>query len=383
MKAPNIPAAAAQAEAADAARFTEIIRQIAERRHSAAALTLADPDRLAWSWAYDYDVEAEVLFTSRADGEPSTARIPLEAVPRLVHAGATLVSVGAPTRPISWLAVGVHWLSRSAVVVRDQSGAGQLAASRAPFEGGTFGEWFQRWAERSGVPQVNARRRAAIEQLERDYGGGLAERIAVGARTEAILAHAAEALAPEWAILRPDGSVLSSTPTTVAKRLSDRVVDALSVEAFGATRPDLPAAQAWRTRWTEGGPDPEKLDYEGKPRREPSLVYEDDDGEAAGLRPWRAQLVGEWTLRQLSPDPTGITASALADRRIGPSAAAAAGIDAAAVVAAWRAAGLTERQVLCLFLRDADHTLTEIGNLIGRHHGVVSREIEAAQKILG
>jgi hypothetical protein len=383
--------------------FTYLQTENPRSEHSATAMLWTDPDQEHRRILHDADAMCSVRFSRGSD--LAEAVIPLTDVGRLIAEGATIHGVAAPrdVPAVAWTAVA--WPSyrsaSAAVVARDFGGLGRLACSRAPaseapilakrrFEVNRrlFGSYFQSWSERSGEEAVNRRRYDAIKHLTREWGNEppdrLAGRIVTGIRVQEIIEFYADLLPADWVISTPDGKTMRSDPAAgISRSLADRIVDALSREAYGATGPALPRARDWAQRY-EIAPAPKVTTRDGKVRRFPNVVYEDTEGEALTNRPSKAHMTGDWTIRQMGPDPTGTIGSALADGTIGLAAALAAGIPTASLVARWLAAGLSDRQVQVLLATQMGATQEEIGQALRIARSTVATTASTARrKIFG
>ena len=369
----------------ESALLDEITRRILGG-NVAVGLAVADPDHhvgeadVLSGWNVSTDDAVEAAVTIGDDTEERTFRAPLTDVPRLAEGG-VLRDVRSPGKTPVWLATAVDPDGR-VITVRDAGGIGHLAASRAPGpDGKSLGAFAARFWTRSGVPAVNERRADAVQALVAEYGNAppdrRASRIVLGARLEAAITYFAAAPSV-WVVLRPDAGTIEAPEPAHRRSVADAIVAALSTEAFGASRRSLPAARGWEVKWAETY----DTDTEGRPY--PAIVYEADlagnamAGAVTG-RATDAQLVSTWTLVQSGPDPTGTVAAAAVDGTLSVAGDADA---AAESVAAWRRAGLTERQIVCLGMYQLGFSTREIGAAVQRHRSVVSRELRAARRRL-
>jgi DNA-binding CsgD family transcriptional regulator len=396
-------AAIARADEAEDGMWRFLRDRIADG-HSAAALTVLNLDQ-PWplNVLYDDEVEVEVCFR-QGDSEPSLGRLKFPDAVRLVKTGGSILDIGAPTpRSPSFLAIArVDSESFTHVaLVRDLRGLGRMAMSPAPppydTSHPTFGDWYQQWAQHSGVPQLNERRTEAIKHLYQEYPnkiedspcgpiGVSGKEMAAWATIDAIAEHT-ERIPPghEWLIIEqprwwdhPAREWRSAGPQFSKKTIAESIVDAVSIEAYGATRRSLPSARGWEDRYVDEPDQPESETKE--PKRYPGVVYGDTQDEAISRRPWSAEIMGQWTLTQGSPDPTGELASGLMDGRLTIAGALMAGIGSSGLIGEWRDAGLTDRQAQVLFATQMGFTDREIGNMLKRSPSTVRNALAKARE---
>ena len=377
------------------------MRDLFRAGHRAVGLSIADPDRHVdlgrrstldgLRVDVDADVKASVDIFEGTEVH-STIQL-LSDVPGLATAG-VLQRVASPLQTPFWLASAVDEKCRF-VTVRDASRIGTLATSRARMPTGrTTGKWVQAWAERSGFPKANEKRQAAIRTLFQEYGNEApnrnASRIAMSARVETIISYLAVANPPLWTVWAPKGELARAPePPRMDGTLADAIVDALCIEAYGAKRPHLPTAKAWSMKWAE------TYETNATGTRLPSIVFEQDRDRiergvdrggnpmaGAPSGPARIQLMSDWTLIQAGVDPTGTQASAQVDGHMTVAGALATEAGTAELVEAWRRAGLTGRQIVCMGLHQMGFDLKAIGEVIRRHVSVVSRELMEARRKL-
>ncbi|MGA8726944.1 MAG: hypothetical protein WB565_18070 [Acidimicrobiales bacterium] len=129
--------------------------------------------------------------------------------------------------------------------------------------------------------------------------------------------------------------------------LSDQIVNDLSLEAYGRTRPHLPGAgpqeslEELALSQPESGEEPSQTG--GQPQRHLD----------------RALATSEWTLRQTGVDPTWHAVTSADVEQL-----ASAGLSTAGLIDGWRRAGLTERQQQVLFATQLDLPDSEIGEAL-------------------
>lgn len=362
------------------------LRECIGSGHSAAALMSLNLDQ-PWPMdvLYDDEVEVEVQFRQAGGAEVSLARLKLiDALRLAVRDGVTIGGIGAPSpRSPAFFAVAaaLSGSTKDVVMLRDLRGFGRLSMSSAPPPPGTdaptFGDWYQHWAERSGVGQVNARRKEAIRHLQGEYGDA-AGAIVTGARQDAIASHT-EQYPPghEWLIARhmSDGSRTEvariPVPKDSEKSIAESVLDTLSTEAFGAPRRSLPRAQDWEKRLED---EPEPFDTAATHRSMTS------DDTALGQRSWNAEIMSEWTLLQSSEDPTGEIAGGAVDGRLTIPGALMAGLPTTGLFDEWRDAGLTDRQAKVLFAHQLGCTDAQIANMLKIARSTVANTLAAGRK---
>ena len=307
--------------------------------------------------------EALALVKFKAGGSGGEALLPLEdsGLGRLIRTGAEIVEVGAPPKDgaVMWFAGGFG--NGYAVAAVDQRGVGLLSMSSViTHNGRPLGSRLQSWWERSGVSEVNDRRRDVMKELYRSYGNEapdhFAQRIAMGARVEAILDWYRRHGRLEWLITGPDGFPMARGTPALEKSvpIADAILDAISTEAVGGTRASLPRAQAW-TRSV-------RLEAEVDLDHGRGIVGEAQVRPADGWTAAKIQLHSDWTLQQTGHSATSWLAIALADGTVPLGTALAAGIGSRAVVNTWASKGLTRRQIQVMFATGMGHTDAEIGD---------------------
>jgi hypothetical protein len=367
------------------------IRERLHEGHSAAALAHIDLDQTTeQSVIYDNDVEVEVEFRRPGDQTVSSARLTLTDALRLVLTdGVEITEIGSTRpRPVVFFAVAKIVTDSSLAIasVRDLRGFGRLVASTAPAPEGsnarTFGSWYQGFCQNSGVQGVNERREDAVEHLRSEYpagpGFGGAAAIIRGVRADAILTYN-ERIPPghEWMVLTRMGDTrvetVSPLPTGKRPRIADVITDALSIEAYGATRKHLPRARGWEQRY-EPVPEP---DMTAQQRTHGLNV---GDESVIGRRPWRAEIMGEWTLLQASADPTGDIATGLVDGRLTIPGTLVAGLPSTGLIDEWRDLGLTERQARVLFADQLGFTDAQIADFLKIARSTVANTLVKARK---
>jgi hypothetical protein len=243
--------------------WSELISVVSDNENShAAAMIVRDPDTLKQTWHYDKDVEVGVWLRPRESGTDRAAyyaKLPLlELWKRLERF--EILEIGAstfPNRPIFLGAVTCEHYAGStyASVVADWRGVGRMAASRK------FGDVFVSVSERSGVPEVNARRELALALLEREYGPKASD-IARQSSIVTILEQFAASKCFAWFIYRmsPDPTMLARGPVRgderrLAEVIASEVDKELSLFAFGATRPQYEKARQWRIHYDDQSED--------------------------------------------------------------------------------------------------------------------------------
>ncbi len=300
--------------------------------HEAAGVLFDDLRTLRPRPIYDSAVEAAVTFKPSPDEDrTATAVLPLADVWRLELDGAFVVDVRAPSPPpIALLALGRAELvaRRGLIALADHRGIGTLALSDVPYGKGTVGAHVTNWSERSGVPQVNERREAAVHELRQQHAKHPREfkrKLVHGIVATEIISYWRELpCGPgfSWMVYEDDGTeiVEFDTETIKLKRVADRIVDALSVEAYGATRPDLRSAQAWETGWNDDPPRDATGEIISEPGRETYPGARDDLGRKVDFDQWANQheqrnnsLIGNFNLMHLGPDFVGDLAAELTD----------------------------------------------------------------------
>lgn len=341
----------------------------------AAALITTDPDTLAVDVLINESVEVCVLVA----GEESEAveHVPLLDLWRLVTAGVDVVdvkaSIAAGQSIIGYQAVAVASAGDTtySALVCDRRGLGHLAHSQAPGPkpGQTFGQWFLPYAQRSGVQDVNERRREAAQEIYRQNPSGFAKGAAlVDGRMLVEQIVATEVVSwsltsppgamSEWGVFA-EGSALSLSPTTARlPSLPDRIVDALSIEAYGAKRPHHGGARVRQASMSLEALT-NVVDGQGQ----------DWDREVIPRR-LKHPEVSDWTLWQSSRDPTGELAARIA--RIEDA-------ERVLIQELMTYGRLTERQAQCYSLSAKGYSGREIAAKLDIDPSRVSRHLRDAQ----
>jgi DNA-binding CsgD family transcriptional regulator len=373
---------------------------------AAVALTAESIDRPMWPPAqlYNDEVEVEVKYRQEGAQRPSMARIRLTDAVGLVEAGADILEVGAPRpRPPVFYAMACVQTGSFGhlILVQDERGFGRLGMSTAPSPTGSpgnFGHWYRQVAARSGVPQENERRTAAVRHLFQEYGEKEARALVQGVQMDTMAVYTEEhpqvhvwevaerLIAAELTLIL----ARSKTPKKPAPTMAGAICDALSTEAYGAKRPGLMEARSWAQRYDCGdknNPDRfpnvtyEAVDAGGSrdSRHDPALGYV-RPGTELHNRPGRIQVLSEWTLLHSGPDPVGEMASGLRDGTVTISGAATANASLGQLVAQWRLAGLTDRQVQVLYAHQVGLTEREIADKLEIAPSTVADALAAARK---
>jgi hypothetical protein len=351
--------------------------------HKAVTIAMDDHFRLV-EVGLDGDALAAVTFTAKGTESKAVVALSDDGLGRLLAEGAQVVEIGAPPSSVDPMWWGVGWGSTYVVVVHDKRRFGHLSASRLMTRGRdrrTAGAILQHYYERSGVDQVNERRRDVMRQLYREYGNErpdlLAEKIAMGARVEAIISWHMDYIVPEWQIRGNDGGLISASSPQLEpdKRTADYVIDYLSTEVYGGTRVTLPCSQGWQTRLVS---DSQSNDH-GATHNTRSHVHEHltPAGRTDNHKP---RLMSRWTLKQRGDDATAELAAALADGTLPIPVALADGHGAAYVVDIWRSIGLGKRQIQVMLLTELGYTETEIGDVLKIAKSTVRNTRAAARK---
>jgi DNA-binding CsgD family transcriptional regulator len=319
---------------------------------------------------HDAAVEVEVVFTAAAGAEPSLTRLDLASAVRLAASGATIHELGAPRpRPPSFYAMASVRDCGRAALVRDLRGFGRMAMADEP-----FGKWYRNYAQHSGVDRVNERRMDAVRQLWDQHGEKEARIVLLNTVALAMADHT-ERYPPahDWVIAGQWSPVLTPGPN-----IADAIVDALSVEAYGASRRHLPRARGWELRLSDEDAPAFRNDQaeDSGAQREKGVIREDEHPPIA------AQVMSDWTVMQTSERPTEVTAIALVDGTITVGGALAAGLSAADLLRAWRRRGLTPRQAQVLLADQLGLTAQETGDALKLARSTVAATKAAAKRKL-
>ncbi|MGO8870564.1 MAG: hypothetical protein ACLQPH_04025 [Acidimicrobiales bacterium] len=356
------------------------LRDYLKQGHRAVSVSMRDLDGLEkWDLAFDADALATVRIV--IDGQPTVAVLPLGEVGRTVdaavRAGATEILIGGPTpQPVIWF--GAASGDGYSVLASDPSGAGQLAGAIAPGpKGRSFGDWLQRYAERSGVPQVNQHRERAVDHLKDEYRNApdTATAIVESIRYVTIVDWFSMCATPIWRISRMGEQLSVPAELRLPEgTVADRIVHEISVEAYGASDPALPTAVDWSQRYTTDAPDPRRP-------RPPNVIYEVDDADALLERSFGpAQVSSDWSIQHLAPDPTGELVAGVMSLAAPLRASLSDNLDTRRQIAEWRKAGLTDRQLAILFADEIGATDVEIGNALKIARSTVANTLRVARR---
>jgi hypothetical protein len=107
--------------------------------------------------------------------------------------------------------------------------------------------------------------------------------------------------------------------------------------------------------------------------RQPNVSYETDIEREL---PWSARIIGQWTLSQNGPDPTGEAAAGIQD----VASMLATGRDPAELWKVWKAAGLTLRQATVLAMSQSGCPVGQIADHLQIAKSTVSNHLAAARK---
>ena len=277
---------------------------------------------------YDDAVEASVTFMPDLDEERTvTAVLPLSDVWRLETGGAFVVDVQPASRSIGLMALARADPGLIAVV--DYRGAGSLALSTVHPEDvglrvtqGTVGAHVRGWEQRSGVKAVNDRRSEAAAEIFSQYPKA-PTRFKRDIVRDIIVAEIWEyyiglPCGPgyAWQVYQDGAEIIEfdATPARI-KRTADRIVDALSVEAYGTNRPDDAGSRWWHKHWED---EPEDTFNKQTGERLPGMsTYPTGENQYKRwvnhleIRP--IHLIGNFNLRHLRHDYVGDLAAELAD----------------------------------------------------------------------
>ncbi|MGH9920424.1 MAG: helix-turn-helix domain-containing protein [Nitrososphaerales archaeon] len=332
-----------------------------------------------WELAHDGNVQVQVRHRPGLDAPDTDVKLRLDEVWRLVESGEHILDVGGAAGCVGVVAVSVAYWGQWTYItaIRDFRGKGRLAGSQAPAVDGnvpTLGVWFQQRCERSGVPQVNERRKRAKTDLFREWGDDHGRAVIHNIRYVTIweyFSSEAAGVTSGWILYRMprfgaggQGVVLAQSdagPGTMPT-IADRIERALSVEAFGAEESDSRKARDWRVR-VEDDPEWEMEVISGRP-----------------------QIMSDWTLQQGTHDPTGETATGLADRTALPEVAAF-GLDPSSyaisrVTELTTYGVLTKTQARYLALAELGWSQRQIAECLGRDESTVSRTLRRARERL-
>lgn len=232
----------------------DFLRSELEAGREAVALLTTDLETLVPEVIYDADVQVRATVAGTESDE--AALISFSRLWLLVQSGVEVLDVRPPERCIAYQALAVSAVGASVYIslLNDNRGLGLLAFSDAPSTrqpDRTIGDWVVKRVVRSGVEEVNERRRRAERELRKQYGapreqvlgasGG--NEIAKGIKAEVIISKlSANDLLAANVFKFPGGELLWTAPRGAVGDIATSVADALGVEAYGAARPGLPSA---------------------------------------------------------------------------------------------------------------------------------------------
>ncbi len=166
---------------------------------------------------------------------------------------------------------------------------------------------------------------------------------------------------PVWVVVTTGGKTKAQSREAKEPKgsLAEKIVDGLSIEAYGAKREGLPTAKDWSKRYTADEREPGAADS--------NLVYESEDAASLLERSsGRAQVAGEWTLQQLAPDPTGELIAGVMNLSTSVPVSVAHGINPQSQIALWLEAKLSPRELAVQYLDQLGYSDAQIGHACRR-----------------